>query len=352
MTYGYPPKTKPPVPVPTTLSALQEKLDARYHTQAAALAVIAQAIIDQAIPQGGTINWNSPNPLVNIYPSGAGAGMHFASQTGFNGPYLVGVGVDHAGAVGIEMSVKAAGTGISLAQWGPGGTGIVSSNRSANPIMASDLYTGLGSGIQIALKSGAYFNDGVITAGSTQLTSATAGFTSADNGKTIASAWPYPNDLQAGTTATYVNSTTITLSKPALATRTGATFSVSGRLNADNQRMISLYDTDSTTPIFQVRRTYAVLSVPLQGKDAATSAFRIQAIAGQTADLQSWRDSNTNIQTRINKDGYVMTRKTSAPADADLQNGEMTVWFDPTPGTGGFRVKGKATDGSIITKTL
>jgi len=40
--FGYPPKTKPPVPVPATLDALQEKLDARYPNAASLSATFAQ----------------------------------------------------------------------------------------------------------------------------------------------------------------------------------------------------------------------------------------------------------------------------------------------------------------------
>lgn len=58
------------------------------------------------------------------------------------------------------------------------------------------------------------------------------------------------------------------------------------------------------------------------------------------------------ISSRIDRNGYIMTRKTSAPADSDLANGEAAIWFDPTPSTGGFRVKGKLTDGTIVNKSL
>lgn len=315
-------------------------------------ATIGDQIEADALPRGGTVNWTEPEPLINIYPSGSGAGMHFASQTGFSGPYLVGFGVDHDGVTGLVMSVKRNGTAMNFDQWPAGGVGEQLSNRSAIPIQNFDIYAGAG-GVQYALKSGQGFTDGVTVAGSAVFTSATAAFVAGDVGKVLSSVQPYPNAIPAGTTILSVQSgTSVTLSAPAAETRNPLSFMVAGRAPATTQKVFRVFDTDSSTVLFGVTKGAITAAIPVTARDSATSAFRVYGVAGQTADLQSWRDSNTNILSRVNKDGYIMTRKATAPADADLANGEMCIWFDPTPGTGGFRVKGKATDGTIITKSL
>lgn len=71
-------------------------------------------------------------------------------------------------------------------------------------------------------------------------------------------------------------------------------------------------------------------------------------IASQTFDHQEWLDSGNVILSRINKDGYMMTRKTSAPADADLVAGEMALWLDSTNGAAKFKIKAKQANGTVV----
>lgn len=79
----------------------------------------------------------------------------------------------------------------------------------------------------------------------------------------------------------------------------------------------------------------------------------LQATAGQTADLLRVANIDaTTIFSRFDKAGYFMTRKTAAPADADLANSEGAIWWDPTPGTGGFRYKGKDSAGAVLSGSL
>jgi hypothetical protein len=113
--------------------------------------------------------------------------------------------------------------------------------------------------------------------------------------------------------------------------------------------VIRVFDTDSLTVLFRIRKGEATIAVPVVARDASTSAFRVYGAAGQTADLQSWRDSSTNILSRVNKDGYLMTRKGGAPADGDLANGELAFWFDATNGAAKLMVKAKQADGTVRT---
>mgnify|MGYP000871490262 CR=1 FL=1 len=73
--------------------------------------------------------------------------------------------------------------------------------------------------------------------------------------------------------------------------------------------------------------------------------------AAQTADMQQWSDDTnaTNIYSRINKAGYFMTRKTSAPADGDIATSELAIWFDNTSGAAKIKFKGKDSGGTVRT---
>lgn len=75
--------------------------------------------------------------------------------------------------------------------------------------------------------------------------------------------------------------------------------------------------------------------------------------ATSTGDIVQFMGvEGSTIAARVDKNGYLMTRKNTPPSDADLAVGEAAIWIDPTPGTGGVRWKIKAADGSIINKTL
>lgn len=78
----------------------------------------------------------------------------------------------------------------------------------------------------------------------------------------------------------------------------------------------------------------------------------IRAHASQVGAQTEWQDSTGAYGTKINKNNYFMTKKATAPADADLANGEMALWFDPTNGAAKLMVKAKQTDGTVRTGEL
>lgn len=74
----------------------------------------------------------------------------------------------------------------------------------------------------------------------------------------------------------------------------------------------------------------------------------VDQIAGGAGALLLMRDSaGTTTYSRFNKDGYFMTRKTAAPADADIATGEMALWFDSTNGAAKLKIKAKQADGTV-----
>ena len=81
------------------------------------------------------------------------------------------------------------------------------------------------------------FADGVLTAGSTTLTSATANFLPSDEGRAIYSPYPSPQVVPSGATiAQVVDATTVRLSTPAFVSTSGARFQIQrGRANQGAQ---------------------------------------------------------------------------------------------------------------------
>lgn len=92
--------------------------------------------------------------------------------------------------------------------------------------------------------------------------------------------------------------------------------------------------------------------VTISPVDAAVVPLTIKAVAVQTADRQRWTDSANVVNHRNNKDGYMITAKTAAPADADLVAGEAAYWLDQTVGTAKFMVKAKNSAGTVVTGSI
>jgi hypothetical protein len=73
----------------------------------------------------------------------------------------------------------------------------------------------------------------------------------------------------------------------------------------------------------------------------------LDAAASQTADIQQWRTSAGAALSRVSKDGYFITKKNAAPADADLAAGELAFWVDATPGATKAMFKAKDSGGTV-----
>lgn len=93
----------------------------------------------------------------------------------------------------------------------------------------------------------------------------------------------------------------------------------------------------------QITRNVADGSVVLQVK---------QDNAGGTGDLLNVQTSGNTVRSRFNKAGYFMTSLTSAPADADVGVGEMSLWFDSTNGAAKLMVKAKEAGGTVRTGSV
>lgn len=54
----------------------------------------------------------------------------------------------------------------------------------------------------------------------------------------------------------------------------------------------------------------------------------------------------------LSVNGYLIIKKTSAPADAELANSQCAFWWDPTPGSAAFKIKGKNSSGTVVTASF
>lgn len=301
-------------------------------------------------------NYAGANPLVEHYTSGAGAAAHRASIPGCTAPYIDGVGADVAGVTGRLTSIKANAIGEQVDQWVLGGIGRFMSAKAPTASEQQDLYPG-NLGTLISMKTGRSFGNVTYTLGSNRLTSPTFAATAADNDVRYTPEWPYPNDF-GGITAyvKYVNATTIDLvTAPGGSTPVNAVVSraavgcgqIAGRAPDTTQGIRQVRDTNGTTVLFRERYSDWTAALPLIARDTGTANLTVLQIGSQAGDQTRWRSSGGVTETRINKGNYFMTLKSSAPADADLSNGEVSVWTDPANSAARFQLKSKETGGTV-----
>jgi hypothetical protein len=326
----------------------------------------------------------------------------------------IGIGTDLGAGNGILMSHK--NTGIGILATGQPGSGRIAefTSRGSGSGFWINVQSG-GGAAQINARDGSGFADGVAN-GTTTFTSATAAFVAGDVGKTITQLTSRGTTdpfgcIPAGTTiASVTNSTTVVLSQASTASGTAVIFSIAGRIPLSTQSLLRIMDTDLTTEIAKFTRGGATFTTA----DVATTPVRVNAKTGQTADVfqvydgaavkvfsltnqgglvagvlstftnggllgapvstmtsfsshpairagRSGAVTGDNFQavgggstplSRFNKDGYFMTAKTAAPADADVSTGEAALWFDSTNGAAKLMIKAKQADGTVKTGSV
>jgi hypothetical protein len=90
----------------------------------------------------------------------------------------------------------------------------------------------------------------------------------------------------------------------------------------------------------------------IQPVTASDGALSLQGAASQTGDILYISDSANTLLSRINKDGYLITKKNAAPANADIATSELAVWLDNTVGATKLMFKGKDTGGTVRTASV
>lgn len=93
----------------------------------------------------------------------------------------------------------------------------------------------------------------------------------------------------------------------------------------------------------------SVLTVDSAPSNIGTPVITARGKNGQLGDLIRTQDYQQNTTWRVNKSGYPIIKKTTAPPDADLNASEMSIWLDPTPGSTKLMIKAKDSGGTVRT---
>lgn len=247
----------------------------------------------------GVFTWrDGPGGELTVKPLGDGSaglwelvhddnrGFLFHLHTGPNSTdntAVIGIGTDRGQGNGLLVSHKNTGAGIHLTQHPGSGRGLFAIGWSATtPVIDALIFAGA-QPVKIRSSQSAGFNDGVTSSGSTTFTSASANFTAADIGKTLAQLTSVegigiPNSSTTITAVT--NATTVVMASAAPASRTGLRFSVGGRMPVASQALLQMADYNGDV-LFNFTRTATQLYKPLQ----------VMASAASTAD-QTMQRSN------------------------------------------------------------
>jgi hypothetical protein len=78
----------------------------------------------------------------------------------------------------------------------------------------------------------------------------------------------------------------------------------------------------------------------------------VEGFTSQSGNLAEWRASGGAVYGTISENGYYTTRKTAAPADAELAAGELAFWFDSTNGAAKLMIKAKEAGGTVRTGSV
>lgn len=136
--------------------------------------------------------------------------------------------------------------------------------------------------------------------------------------------------------------------------------------DADKKTLIRHYVYDSTETIPNLDLLYTQVERDDFQKEAVDSLNVCDCNLQKEGNGEKYWNvlpDNTGVLTRIElktdvsldtnvSAGYFMTQKTSAPADGDLVNGEMALWIDETPITGGLQAKWKDSAGAVLNQTI
>ena len=341
--------------------------------------------------------------------------LHLRTGPNSSGAGVIGIGTDQGAGNGLLVSHKNTGTGI-LATGQPGSGRLAEfTSRGTNSGVWINVQTG-GGAAQVNARDGAGFSDGVSTSGSTTFTSATAAFVAGDVGKSVVQLTskgttdPFGSIASGATIVSVTNGTTVELSVAATATGSGVLFNIVGRVPATTQALFRVMETDLLTEIVKFTRGGATFNTT----DVASTPVRVNGKSGQTADIFQAYDgaavkvfslganggitstvlanftngallgatpmqvstysshatikanrlgggtgdnfwamgAGTTALSRFNKDGYFMTTKSAAPADADINTGELALWVDTTAGAAKLMIKAKDSAGTVKTGSV
>jgi hypothetical protein len=87
----------------------------------------------------------------------------------------------------------------------------------------------------------------------------------------------------------------------------------------------------------------------VQGDNAARAVAVYQGAASQAEDILRVQNDSAVTLSRFNKNGYFITHKTAAPADAEIATSSLAIWLDDTNGAAKAKFKAKQANGTVVT---
>lgn len=134
----------------------------------------------------------------------------------------------------------------------------------------------------------------------------------------------------------------------------GTTFA---SLTSGTRRNLTLYNTPngsngSAISVGDVIDNAAVGTFAVANSHVGVKGLVVRGKASQSGNLLEIQDSASAVLSSFTENGYFTTRKTAAPADAELASGELALWFDATNGAAKLMVKAKETGGTVRTATV
>lgn len=264
----------------------------------------------------------------------------------------IGIGTDAGGGSGIIVSHKNSGRAMDIGVQATAGHGLQITGRSAVGYIARFLAKAGALGVTFKAEAGQGFADGVTTAGSTTLTSATAAFTAADVGRTLtqtASRSSAPTGtLPAGVTIQSVtDAQTVVMSAAAAGAATGLMFEVGSRPVPDSQALLTVQD-ESSAHLTQIYKQ----GILARGSMTNIPPLRARRKASQTAAIQTWEDENGVALSQVGPSGHLMTKVTTAAAASGLAASTLALSLDDTAGAPRLVVVAKDSAGTAATGYL
>lgn len=102
--------------------------------------------------------------------------------------------------------------------------------------------------------------------------------------------------------------------------------------------------------------TYAQLTTAGQllvnGAAAGTTLLVVKAPASQTVDNFQAQDSTGAVGFRLGGSNRMFVKQTSAPADANVNTSEFSLWLDDTAGAAKLMIKAKDSGGTVRTGSV
>jgi len=266
--------------------------------------------------------------LINDDTTGYLLHLHTGPNSGVN-TAAIGIGTDNGSGYGILVSHKNSGAGIGVTSNPGSGFAEYLIGYSLNALSYSDLYVGSG-GTQWRLRTGQGYYDGVVTVGSKTITSSTAAFTAADIGQSVqqltsrGTGDPLGAIPNGATIASVESATSATMSVNAAYSATAMRFKIGGRAPAWNQSILTAYDTDGTTVLGLINKA----GIDWRASQVDRPAVKVRSKVGMTGSILEVVDSANTVLSRFGPNGHMMTRKATAPALAEMVDGEAALWVD------------------------